>query len=402
MSLLWRGVWNIHLIRTITTTKDFSYGDGLIGTTRLTHAYANFLNSYFKPHRPIVPEDHVMMGAGLEVLISQVVRVITNPGDGIMLAAPYYAGFDQCLIIQNGVTPVGVDVPPSDMCTLAELTYLEEGLRESRAKGITIKGVILCNPQNPLGRCYTREVIIAYCRFCEKHDLHLIADEIYAFSVYNPDPNPFVSTLSIDLESCGITPSRVHVLYGMSKDFNANGFHAGGMVSQSNPSVIQSIMAMAVFMLVASPSDILWSTLLNDQTYLPTFLKTNQIKLRGAYEHITSWLTFHNIPYIPSSAGLFLMVDLRPVLSDIDRYGSIVHITPEQSMHEREMALFEFFLAHKVFAMAGTMFHMAEPGWFRITFSVRRDYLNVALARIEKALGWETWPVLLPNPHGQS
>jgi aspartate/methionine/tyrosine aminotransferase len=241
-------------------------------------------------------------------------------------------------------------------------------------------------------------VVIAYCLFCEEHNLHLISDEVYALSVFpsrdNPHPNPFVSALSIDLESFGVTPSRVHVLYGMSKDFNANGFHAGALVSQSNPSIIQSIMASAPFMLVASPSDSLWSTLLNDQIYLPVFIKTNQLKLREAYEHMTSWLKFHNIPYIPSSAGLFLMVDWRPILSDFDRYGSILSITPDQSMRERESTLFAFLLARKVMAIPGAMCHMAEPGWFRFTFSVRRDYLDVALARIETALEWETWPLL--------
>jgi len=165
------------------------------------------------------------------------------------------------------------------------------------------------------------------------------------------------------------------------------------MVSQSNPSIIQSIMASAPFMLVASPSDNLWSTLLNDQTYLPVFIKTNQFKLRKAYEYMTSWLKFHNIPYIPSSAGLFLMVDWRPILSNFDRYGSILSITPDQNMRERESTLFAFLLARKVMAIPGEMCH-AEPGWFRFTFSVRRDYLDVALARIETALGWETWPLL--------
>jgi aspartate/methionine/tyrosine aminotransferase len=339
-----------------------------------------------------------MMGAGVEVLISQIARVIADPGDGILLAAPYYQGFDLCLGLQNGIVPVEVPVPASDMCTLAELTYLEKGLRESNAKGTVVKGVILCNPHNPLGRCYTREVITAYCRFCETYNLHLISDEIYALSVFpsrdNPNPNPFISTLSIDLESCGVTPSRVHVLYGMSKDFNANGFRAGAMVSQSNPFIIQSVMPSAAFMLVPSPSDTLWSTLLNDQNYLPTFIETNRLKLREAYEYTASWLKFHNMPYIPSSAGHFLLVDWRPILSDFDRYGSILSITPDQSMRERESTLLAFLLAHKVMPIPGAMCH-AEPGWFRFTFAVRRDYLDVALARVERALEWETWPRLL-------
>jgi aspartate/methionine/tyrosine aminotransferase len=43
---------------------------------------------------------------------------------------------------------------------------------------------ILCNPQNPLGRTYPRDTLLAYARFCEERDLHLVSDEIYAMSVY--------------------------------------------------------------------------------------------------------------------------------------------------------------------------------------------------------------------------
>jgi aspartate/methionine/tyrosine aminotransferase len=375
--------------------EDFTYGDGFNGTSRLCNALSSFFNSQFNPHRPVVA-DHLMTGAGLLPLISEITRVIANPGDGILLAAPYYQGFDFCLTIQNGVIPVGVPVPPSDMCTMAELAYLEQGLREGNAKGITIKGVILCNPHNPLGRCYPREVIIAYLRFCETHDLHLISDEIYALSVFSsrdtPHPNPFVSALSIDLESHGVNPSRLHVAYGMSKDFNANGFRAGVLVSQSNPLLIKSLIAAAMFIFISSPADILWSALLTDTKYLSSFVKTNQLKLREAYEYMTSWLKFHNLPYIPSSSGHFLMVDLRPVLSDVDRYGPILSITPEQNMRERETVLFEFLLAQKVMVIPGAMCHTAESGWFRFTFSVRRDYVDIALTRIELALKWDRGP----------
>ena len=48
---------------------------------------------------------------------------------------------------------------------------------------------ILCNPQNPLGRTYPRSTLIAYAKWCEANDVHLVSDEIYAMSVYD-SPNP--------------------------------------------------------------------------------------------------------------------------------------------------------------------------------------------------------------------
>ena len=34
--------------------------------------------------------------------------------------------------------------------------------------------MIMCNPNNPLGFIYQRETILAYCRFAEKHNIHLL------------------------------------------------------------------------------------------------------------------------------------------------------------------------------------------------------------------------------------
>lgn len=295
-------------------------------------------------------------------------------------------------MILNGVIPVGVSVPPSEMTTLAEISHLERGLQESNAKGTIIKAVILCNPHNPLGRCYPPDVILAYCQFCEAHNLHLLSDEIFALSVFPSDdvsqPEPFVSALSFDLRALGINSSRVHVLYGMSKDFNANGFRAAVLISQSNPVLIRSLTVTAMFMTVSSPADALWSNLLTDESYLPIFLRKNQLKLREAYEYMTSWLKLHDLPYIPSSAGHFLMVDMRPVLSDVTQYGRVLTITPTQTMRERELALSAYLLEHKVAVIPGAACHFVEGGWFRLSFSIRRDFVDIAFARIGKALGW--------------
>lgn len=57
-------------------------------------------------------------------------------------------------------------------------------------------------------------------KFCQKYQIHLISDEIYALSVFEnpeaPDAPGFVSALSIDMTGI-IDPHLVHVLWGMSK-----------------------------------------------------------------------------------------------------------------------------------------------------------------------------------------
>jgi len=71
-----------------------------------------------------------------------------------------------------------------------------------------------------MSRCYPRDAIIEYMRLCQKYQMHLISDEIYAFTTFQTEditnPTPFTSLLSIDKNGV-IDPKLCHVVYGMSK-----------------------------------------------------------------------------------------------------------------------------------------------------------------------------------------
>jgi aspartate/methionine/tyrosine aminotransferase len=124
------------------------------------------------------------------------------------------------------VTPVLVSLPSlEDNFADKLIPALEETYQTAT---IPIKALIITNPHNPLAVCYPKKIIESLLQFCEKHDLHFVSDEIYALSIF---PNPevgknidFVSALSIDLDRIGVDPSRVHVVWSMSKDFGQSGF----------------------------------------------------------------------------------------------------------------------------------------------------------------------------------
>lgn len=70
-----------------------------------------------------------------------------------------------------------------------------------------------------LGRCYPVETIRKLFKFCQRHQIHLISDEIYALSVFDSEEEgtvPFTSALSIDPSGL-MDANYLHVLYGMAK-----------------------------------------------------------------------------------------------------------------------------------------------------------------------------------------
>ncbi|KAJ6151006.1 acc synthase, partial [Penicillium chermesinum] len=192
-----------------------SYGEGYTGTLRLRPAMARHLNSYFRPATAFLAEE-ITFAAGLTSLNEACALVLCDAGDIIMLGQPVYGLSIAIFRRGHGYVPVGNEqqfLPDS-------IAALDAGFNAAKAAGKTIKALIICNPHNPLGRCYPRETLVEILHLCDSKGIHLISDEIYALSAQDREDRPseeFVSVRSIDLTNV-IDPSQVHVMYGMSKD----------------------------------------------------------------------------------------------------------------------------------------------------------------------------------------
>lgn len=112
-----------------------------------------------------------------------------------------------------------IHVGDKDQFSPDSIAAIEAGFEAAKARGRIIKALIICNPHNPLGRCYPRETLVGLLGLCASKGIHLVSDEIYALSVYKRYDRPsetFISVRSIDFTGV-INPDQVHVLYGMSK-----------------------------------------------------------------------------------------------------------------------------------------------------------------------------------------
>lgn len=123
--------------------------------------------------------------------------------------------------------------------TCGLIPTLAETIRTSK---IPIKALLLTNPHNPFGQCYPKHVLEGCARFCQDHDIHLISDEVYALSTFDSpdfeDPVPFMSALSLDLPTLGIDPSRVHVIWSISKDFGSSGLRMVRALPVLDPNIL--------------------------------------------------------------------------------------------------------------------------------------------------------------------
>ena len=64
------------------------------------------------------------------------------------------------------------------------MSKYEEAILKAAKDGVKIRALLLCNPHNPLGKCYTVDALKAHFVLCKKYNIHLISDEIYGLSVF--------------------------------------------------------------------------------------------------------------------------------------------------------------------------------------------------------------------------
>lgn len=195
---------------------------------------ASHMNDYFNPFVPVTSE-HVTFTAGVTGLNEMIAFNLTDEGEGILLGRPIYGSFYDDLITKSryvqSQNPNRISANQS-RCQLVYASFgeidqfgvnavnkYEEAILKATRNGVKIRALLLCNPHNPLGKCYTIDALKAYFLLCEKYNIHLISDEIYGLSVFEvqgSERTPFTSVLSVDPTGL-LRTDQIHVLYGMSK-----------------------------------------------------------------------------------------------------------------------------------------------------------------------------------------
>jgi DNA-binding transcriptional MocR family regulator len=123
--------------------------------------------------------------------------------------------------------------------------------------------------------------------------------------------------------------------------------------------------------------------LLNSPADLEHFITTNQQELADAYAYATQWLQKRQIPYRAAEAGHFIWINLRSLLGlaplDVDDFE-------DSEKQDREWDLLAELVDHGLYLGPGQGYHSPTIGMFRLTFSIPRDDLKVALERLEQVI----------------
>ncbi|EGY23448.1 hypothetical protein VD0002_g6642 [Verticillium dahliae] len=357
------------------TSHMLTYGDGTTGSNRLKSVMSVFLTRRLQPVLAI-EAGHITITNGCCSAVEQLAWTIADPGEAFLLGKPYFRAFFTTLGGRMLVNTAAVSFGDVDPFGPEAVGKYEEALLRARDKGQKVKGLILCNPHNPLGRCYPRDTIVRLMKLCQKYQIHLVSDEIYALSVWGQGER-FYSCLSINTTDI-IDPSLVHVVWGTSKDFGANGLRVGAVISQHNRDLHEAIAFSSIHSSAASLAEATVANFLEDTAWVDAYIRDNHLRLAEHFALVFGWAKAHQAPIAPgSSAAFFVWVDLGTAYRALH---------PKKTAEDAFAVLAKALLNQKVLLAAGEQFGAEKPGWFRLVYSLARRDLDEGLRRISSAL----------------
>ncbi len=317
--------------------------DTMIGSAAFREELARFMGRTFLG-REIAPEQvAVLSGAGsvLELLF----YALCDPGDGVLVPTPSYAGFWADLETRDELTIVPVHCDSEDGFALTR-TRLDAALSGA---GRPVPALLFTTPNNPLGRVYGPDEIQEVLSWAEENDIHVVFDEIYALSTFGD--TPFVSVASL----LPVLGEKVHIVWAFSKDFAMSGLRCGILITE-NERVMQAVDGLAYWACCSGDTQQLLGQMIADGRWVDCYVEENRRRLGSAYQQVTAGLDEIGVRYLASEAGFFVFCDMRSFMSEVS--------------WEAEGELWRMLLDEaNVNLTPGSACRVGEPGFMRLCFA---------------------------------
>jgi aspartate aminotransferase len=304
----------------------------------------------------------VLVSCGGKQSFFNLTLAMINPGDEVIIPAPYWVSYPDIVIIAEG-KPVIVQAG------------IEQGFRMTPAQLETAitpktKMVVINSPSNPSGAVYTLDDLKALGEVLRKHPNILIAtDDMYEHIALTDDK--FVNILS----ACPDLYPRTMVLNGVSKAYAMTGWRIG---YAAGPEHIITAMENVQSQSTSNPTSISQvaaeAALNGDQSCIAPMLKA----FRERHEFVVSGLNkIPGLKCIRAGGAFYAFPDAREAIAALHKKGVLQEAT--------DIAFSEYLLVKAgVAVVPGSAF--GSEGYIRLSFATSMENLSKALERIAKAL----------------
>jgi len=308
-----------------------------------------------KRHSWEVTDSDIGFISGVVTGFTHAIYSLTAPGDRILIQTPAYPPF------LSAPNESGRELVMNEMVQQEDGRYIID-FDDFEAKAASgVKMFILCNPQNPTGRVFTREELTRMAEICLRYDIVICSDEIHADLVFSESHHIPIASLTPEVSRKTVT------YFAPSKTFNLAGLSTSVYVAQ-NPEM-REILSHSMRMMLGHPNIIGLHAALAAYQHGGDWLDQVLIYLEANRDFLADFVSAE-LPGVKmwTPEGTFLgWLDCR----DLD-----VEMTPQ--------ALFLEYA--KVGLNDGGYFGKAGEGFVRLNFGCPRALLQQGLTQMQTAL----------------
>ncbi len=315
------------------------------GTVRLRELIKRYLSERFSVEYGI---DQMLVTVGASEALDLAFRALVEPGDEVLIPAPSYVSYEPSVRFAHGI-PVAVPTREEDGFVMKP-EEIEKLITEKT------KLMVIPYPNNPTGAVLDKEDISALKDIALKHDLFVIADEIYAELTYGRRHVSFAEGFE----------DRTLLINGFSKAFAMTGWRLG-YAAGPKPVIAAMLKIHQYSMLCAS----IMSQRAGEEALLNEMNKD--------YSQITDMLRNYN------RRRVFLVDSLRemgyPCYEPKGAFYVFPNITPSGLTSEEFCT--KLLLKHHVACVPGTAFGKNGEGYIRCSYATSLENIREAVLRIK-------------------
>ncbi len=332
-----------------------AFQDTLAGHTKYTEfrgdpeLRAEIRKFYKNEYDMDVDDEEIIVTAAGTIAMYLVMETILDPGDEVILQAPYFTPYPNQVKLAGGVP---VELP----------TYEEEDFQINMERLESLitdrtKALVINTPNNPSGSCLSVETMTKIAEIAEKYDLLVVCDDIYTAFSYQ---NPFVPFASLP----GMR-KRSLIINTVSKNFTMTGWRVGNIIAPKEFIKVMADINMGVAFTVSAPGQ--RAALAAYRTYKdfqPAMIAEYKKRVFYAAERINALSNMHVL--YPPKGAFYLFINIKD--------------TGMTSAEVAEKILDE---AH-VLTLPGNAFGNCGEGFLRIACTCGCEELGEAFDRIGK------------------
>ena len=296
--------------------------------------------------------DQISVGTGGKQVLYNVFMATLNPGDEVIIPAPYWVSYPDMVLLAGG-TPKIVKCSEEN-----EFKITPEQLKKAISK--KTKWLIINSPSNPTGSCYTKEEIenLSKVLIGNKH-VFILSDDIYEHITY--DNFKFFTIAQIDT-----LKDRTLTMNGVSKSYSMTGWRIG---YGAGPKDIIKAVAKIQSQSTTNPSSISQAAAVEALNGTQDFIKTRSDSFKERRDFVVKSLnSINGLSCLKPSGAFYVFPNCKKLLGDKTKLKTDKEFV-EKLLEKAEVAVVQ-----------GSAFGV--DGYFRISYATSMNNLKKALDRI--------------------